>query len=199
MSPICMMLQVRGLVSVGREQSPRRSLWVRATRETRYYLVTCPPRGLDGHWDAAAKRMRRCGHDLCQYCQLGWERRQFWYVGLLDCDGNICVAELREAQADLRRALLTSGWDCVGTQLAVFKDGPAHNSPVRMTQTGYQRIEPNDIAALVSTLGLPPLLSEPVEEKPRKEPEGVRHAHAQEEGEPGGRRRPDWGRFRGSM
>lgn len=195
---------------MGRDQSPRRSLWVRATRETQYYLVTCPPRAVEGHWDAGMRRMRRCGHDLCQFCNLGWERRQFWYVGLFDMDGQICVTELREAQAELRRSLLNASWDCVGTQLAIYKDGPANNSPVRMIITGAQRCEPNDIAALVSTLGLPPVFREYLDVEPRgtgAEPRPDAHQGVQggamsnrsEGSASNGRRRPDWGRYRDAM
>lgn len=173
---------------MGREQSPRRSLWLKVGRSTQYVTVTCPPRAMHGHWDAASRRTRRCGHDLCQLCALGWERRAFWYVGLLDQDGERAIMELREAQAELRRELSGMAWDCVGLELAVFKDGPAANSPIRAHVNGRRACEPNDIAAFVSTLGLPPLLTELV---PCLQP--------QEEERTGERRRPNWGARSGSM
>lgn len=96
--------------------------------------------------------------------------------------------ELREAQAELRRELSGMAWDCVGLELAVFKDGPAANSPIRAHVNGRRACEPNDIAAFVSTLGLPPLLTELV---PCLQP--------QEEERTGERRRPNWGARSGSM
>jgi len=173
---------------MGREQSPRRSLWLKPSRSTQYVTVTCPPRAVQGHWDAAARRTRRCGHDLCQLCALGWERRTFWYLGLLDGHGERAILELRESQAELRRELSGMGWDCVGLELAVFKDGPAANSPVRVTVNSRGKCEPNDIAAFVACLGLPPLLTEIVPS-----------LHPQEEMRAEGRRRPNWGSKSGSM
>jgi hypothetical protein len=163
-------------------------LWLKVGRSTQYVTVTCPPRGVHGHWDSSQSKSRRCGHDLCQLCALGWERRTFWYIGLLDQDGDRQMLELRESQADIRRELSGMGWDCVGLELAIFKDGPANNSPIRVQVNGRRQCEPNDIAAFVATLGLPPLLTEIV---PCLTP--------QEQERTGERRRPDWGRKTGSM
>jgi hypothetical protein len=172
-----------------REQSPRRSIWLTAHQSTQYALVTCPPRSLYGHWDASARRMRRCGRDLCALCAMDWQPRQFWYIGLCTLDGERLVMELREAQDEVRRKLADMAWDCVGVQLAIYKDGPAKNSPVRVDIVGREQCEANDVAALVAQLGLPPRYSEPIG-GPADPPEGMRDAV------PGGsskeRRRPRW-------
>lgn len=146
-----------------REQGPRRSLWLRVGRETTYPIVTCPPRSVMGHWDSGARRMRRCGHDLCSLCQAGWSARAFWYIGVREEGGQPMLLELREAQADLRRELSAQGWNAVGIQLAVYKDGPASNSPIRMHINGREPCEAWDVAAVVSALGLAPALREPVQ------------------------------------
>lgn len=173
-----------------REQSPRRSIWFKATRQTQYLLVTCPPRSVWGHWDSSQRRMRRCGRDLCALCAMDWTPRLFWYVGVLTLEGERLIVELREAQDDLRRALSEMGWEAVGVQLAVYKDGPALNSPVRMDQVGREVVEPNDVAALVAQLGLPARYREQIGGPPEP-PDGMRDAVPVSPSKE--RRRPRWG------
>lgn len=173
-----------------REQSPRRSIWLTAQKSTQYVYVTCPPRALLGHWDASARRMRRCGRDLCALCSMDWVPRQFWYVGLVSLEGERLVMELREAQDEVRRALSDMGWDCVGVQLAVFKDGPAKNSPVRVEIVGRDVVEANDVAALVAQLGLPPRYREQIG-GPDQPPDGMRDVVPVTPSKE--RRRPRWG------
>lgn len=108
------------------------------------------------HWDSFLRRSVRCGGSLCALCALGLPK-VFRYVCLVQTrEGGERLFEFRARHVDEVEAQRTEKGGLVGTQMVVYKNGVAKNSPVELVWRGKTSVVPRSIVNLVASLGLPP-------------------------------------------
>ena len=131
----------------------RGNVWVRATRQTEYYLVRTRVTWFLGHWSAKHRCSIRCGGDICAICASGTEARPFLYVGVWSESKIPLILELNRRHRSLAEQLNEEPGGGVGCQLAIRKDGLAKNSPVVIVITGLEECVEESVEAFVATLG----------------------------------------------
>lgn len=87
-------------------------------------------------------------------CAIGAQRQLRVYVLTLDKQNHELLFELRERH----REIFDGFADLAGLQVKIRKEGSAPNSPVNVICGEFVYVIKRDIARLVATFGLPPLL-----------------------------------------
>lgn len=139
------------------------SVWLKVRRARQYVTVVSHCAYFVGHWDKINRRSRRCGGDLCQLCADGSLPVPYIYVGVETDSGERRLMEIHNRSRHVAEALEDLGTGAIGQQLCVWKDGEASNSPIGVAMSGFESAQEWDIWPVVSTIGLPPLLTHQVE------------------------------------
>ncbi len=112
------------------------------------------------HWDATAGRSRRCGGASCALCALGM-RPVYRFVFLAeDAMHRDFWLELREAHRSTIEEANDVASGCAGAVLCVYRRGPGKRAPVVVDYIERVARLEIDVSLFVSSLGLPPVLSE---------------------------------------
>lgn len=132
--------------------------WVAATERAQRLLIVSEVRHWVSHWEASSGRSRRCGGEGCALCALGGQRQLRMVVLCVDGRGNDILFEFRERHRDVLQQILERHKTTVGVRISVWKDGGAKNSPVCVKLIDKEFAQEREIARLVESFGLPPVM-----------------------------------------